>query len=58
MSHENEQQAPQSNTSEGIDGKRRSLLATIGAGVAGATFFGPWKANHVWAQAAQKKPRR
>jgi branched-chain amino acid transport system substrate-binding protein len=24
--------------------------------VGGATFFGPWKVNHAWAQAAQKKP--
>ena len=35
---------------------RRSLLQTIAAGAGVATFFGPWKANHVWAQAAQKKP--
>ena len=38
------------------DPARRSLLATIALGVGGATFFGPWKTNHVWAQAAQKKP--
>ena len=36
--------------------KRRSLLKAIGAGASGAAFFGPWKTNHVWAQAAQKKP--
>ena len=35
---------------------RRSLLAAVAAGVGGATFFGPWKVNHAWAQAAQKKP--
>src|SRR3954466_7739118 len=29
-------------------------LATAGLGV--APFFGPWKINHAWAQAAQKKP--
>ncbi|HEX6707606.1 MAG TPA: ABC transporter substrate-binding protein [Albitalea sp.] len=29
-------------------------LATGGLGV--APFFGPWKANHAWAQAAAKKP--
>ena len=38
------------------DPARRSLLATIALGAGAATFFGPWKANHVWAQAAQKKP--
>jgi branched-chain amino acid transport system substrate-binding protein len=36
--------------------KRRSLLTAIAAGTGAATFFGPWKTNHVWAQAAQKKP--
>ncbi len=37
--------------------RRRSLLGAIAAGTAGAaTFFGPWKVNHAWAQAAQKKP--
>ena len=35
---------------------RRSLLTAIAAGTGAATFFGPWKTNHVWAQAAQKKP--
>jgi len=35
--------------------KRRSLLTALAAGT-GATFFGPWKANHVWAQAAARKP--
>ncbi len=38
------------------DPARRSLLATIALGVGGATFFGPWKTNRVWAQSAQKKP--
>jgi branched-chain amino acid transport system substrate-binding protein len=38
------------------DTSRRSLLKTIAAGAGVATFFGPWKTNHVWAQAAQKKP--
>ncbi len=38
------------------DTGRRSLLAALAAGVGGATFFGPWKVNHAWAQAAQKKP--
>ena len=33
--------------------KRRKLLQALAAG---AAFYGPWKANHVWAQAAQKKP--
>jgi len=44
-------------TPAATDPSRRSLLKTIAAGGAGAaTFFGPWKTNHVWAQAAQKKP--
>ena len=38
------------------DPARRSLLATVALGVGGAAFFGPWKMNRVWAQAAQKKP--
>ena len=50
-----------SKTPEVSDGRRRVLkasalaLATAGAyGV--APFFGPWKHNHAWSQAAQKKP--
>ena len=35
--------------------RRRSLITALAAG-AGATFFGPWKVHHAWAQAAQKKP--
>ena len=35
---------------------RRSLLSALAAGTGAATFFGPWKVNHAWAQAAQKKP--
>ena len=38
------------------NGRRRSLLAALAAGTGAATFFGPWKVNHVWAQSAQKKP--
>jgi branched-chain amino acid transport system substrate-binding protein len=33
--------------------KRRQLLQMLAAG---AAFYGPWKVNRVWAQAAQKKP--
>jgi branched-chain amino acid transport system substrate-binding protein len=33
--------------------KRRNLLKMLAAG---AAFYGPWKVNHAWAQAAQKKP--
>ena len=33
--------------------KRRKLLQALAAG---AAFYGPWKLNHVWAQAAQRKP--
>ena len=45
-----------------MDTSRRSLLkqsalALAGAGLYGAApFYGPWKHNHAWAQAAQKKP--
>ena len=45
-----------------VSGSRRRLLrgsalAIAGAGLYGvAPFYGPWKHNHVWAQAAQKKP--
>jgi branched-chain amino acid transport system substrate-binding protein len=35
--------------------KRRSLVQAIAAGSA-ASFFGPWKVNHAWAQSASKKP--
>ena len=36
---------------------KASALALATAGTYGAApFFGPWKHNHVWAQAAQKKP--
>ena len=35
--------------------RRRSLLQAIAAGSA-ATFFGPWRVHHAWAQAAEKKP--
>jgi branched-chain amino acid transport system substrate-binding protein len=36
---------------------RQSALALAGAGLYGAApFYGPWKHNHAWAQAAQKKP--
>ena len=37
------------------DRRRRSVLSALAAGT-GATFFGPWKVNHVWAQSAQRKP--
>ncbi|WP_284615211.1 ABC transporter substrate-binding protein [Aquabacterium humicola] len=36
---------------------RQSGLALLGAGLYGvAPFYGPWKHNHAWAQAGQKKP--
>jgi len=41
--------------SEVDQGRRRTLLQAIAGGTA-ATFFGPWRVNHAWAQAAQKKP--
>src|SRR3954468_17856269 len=49
-------------TPAGVSTTRRSLLrqsalALAGAGREGAApFYGPWKHNHAWAQAAQKKP--
>ena len=52
--HVNEEIKPETLTDEGTS--RRSLMTAIAAGVGGATFFGPWKDNRVWAQAAQKKP--
>jgi branched-chain amino acid transport system substrate-binding protein len=50
-----------SSDSKSFSARRRLLkasalsLATAGA-YGAAPFFGPWKHNHVWAQAAQKKP--
>ncbi|HKU85378.1 MAG TPA: ABC transporter substrate-binding protein [Casimicrobiaceae bacterium] len=35
---------------------RRSLVAAVATAVGGAAFYGPWKVNRAWAQAAQKKP--
>ena len=36
---------------------KQSALAIAGAGLYGAApFYGPWKHNHAWAQAGQKKP--
>lgn len=36
---------------------KQSALALAGAGLYGAApFYGPWKHNHAWGQAAQKKP--
>ena len=43
-----------------LGASRSGAPVTTGGGCAsasgGATFFGPWKTNRVWAQAAQKKP--
>jgi branched-chain amino acid transport system substrate-binding protein len=52
--HVNEEITPETLTTDGT--QRRSLMTAIAAGVGGTTFFGPWKENRVWAQAAQKKP--
>ena len=52
----------QDHPSQDVSASRRSLLrqsalALAGAGLYGvAPFYGPWKHNHAWAQAAQKKP--
>lgn len=52
----------QDKTPGGISASRRSMLRTsalalAGAGLYGAApFYGPWKHNHAWAQAGQKKP--
>jgi len=48
-------QRPQGKPEVTTSPKRRSLLTALAAGT-GATFFGPWKAHHAWAQAAQRKP--
>src|SRR6185369_15753780 len=45
---------PETLTDEGTS--RRSLMTAIAAGVGGATFFGPWAHNRVWAQSAAAKP--
>ena len=42
-------------TTPPVSTKRRSIMQAIAVG-AGATFFGPWKQHHAWAQAGQKKP--
>ena len=48
--------APRSTVAPGrTNRKRRSLITAAAAGGA-ATFFGPWKVHHAWAQAAQRKP--
>lgn len=53
--HDNEAvQQPEAATQP--DGRRRSLLAALAAGTGAASFFGPWKINHAWAQATAKKP--
>ena len=52
----------QDHPSQDVSASRRSLLrqsalALAGAGLYGvAPFYGPWKHNRAWAQAAQKKP--
>ena len=38
------------------DRRRRSLIQALAAGTGAATFFGPWKVHHAWAQSAQRKP--
>jgi branched-chain amino acid transport system substrate-binding protein len=56
MNDRTKRQKPQPNPT------RRSILkaSAMAAATAGtwgaAPFFGPWKHNHVWSQAAQKKP--
>ena len=36
--------------------RRRSLLQAIALGAGAASFYGPWKTQHAWAQSASKKP--
>ena len=52
---QDDSQAGQPQSPQPLSTRRRSLVQAIAAGSA-ATFFGPWKVNHAWAQAAQKKP--
>lgn len=56
MSTERNEATPPSAPAPEADSKRRSLLTALAAGAGAATFFGPWKVNHAWAQAAAKKP--
>jgi branched-chain amino acid transport system substrate-binding protein len=48
-------ESPQPSLSE-TGARRRSLITALASGAGAATFFGPWKVHHAWAQAAQKKP--
>jgi branched-chain amino acid transport system substrate-binding protein len=36
--------------------KRRSLMQAMALGAGAASFYGPWKTHHAWAQTAAKKP--
>ena len=36
--------------------RRRSLSQAIALGAGATAFYGPWKTNHVWAQAPAEKP--
>ncbi|EJL78848.1 ABC-type branched-chain amino acid transport system, periplasmic component [Polaromonas sp. CF318] len=62
MSEINNKPAAPESTPEAAATSRRALLkhsslALVGAGLYGAApFMGPWKHNHAWAQAGQKKP--
>src|SRR6186713_2887152 len=62
MSDINNNDAAPESTPDATATSRRALLkhsslAVFGAGLYGvAPFYGPWKHNHAWAQAAQKKP--
>ena len=55
MSDSVKPQDPQPSLTE-TGARRRSLITALAAGAGAATFFGPWKVHHAWAQAAQKKP--
>ena len=53
---ERESKVPRNEHASAPDAKRRSMLGAAVATAGAATFFGPWKANRVWAQSAQRKP--
>ena len=53
---EREPKVPNHDPAPAPDAKRRSMLGAAAAATGIATFFGPWKTHHAWAQSAQKKP--
>ncbi len=42
--------------SSNVSPRRRSLLQVMALGAGAASFYGPWKTHHAWAQSGAKKP--